>query len=251
MQQKDARLQVRWFLFALIVMPLSVLVFSKYRSIVMGIEDLANSAANNSGSAYNQGANATALAEACEAACGVGSTCDQTKANTVLCTSCADGSTPLRSTCSSKSSHCLATPWCSSVDASTVSTVHNALITAAVEYARSQNQQDVGLYPTGDAGATAIMSSRFWSTLQAQVGSASDSIALVNLFVLGRMYIVAHNSTESAATWFNDQTGWWGSSLPSYEEDVSAPYLDYIYAVKRRVCTRTWTGAEACLPPGL
>jgi len=53
--------------------------------------------------------------------------------------------------------------------------------------------------------------------------------------------------------WFDDQTGWWNSSLLNYQTGVSY-YALYVTELKKELCTRTWllgAGAEDCVKPPL
>jgi hypothetical protein len=262
----------RWML-AMIAIPVAFLLFSTMRPVATTPN--ASLATPNAGSATAAAAaaavytlNSTEIQSACVIACGVGAVCVHSDTTGIVtnCTSCprghiaADGG----AACLSLANQCMATPWCSTVEANGVQTAHLALVMAAVAYIQSINVSYIVLYPTGLAGVQLVTSSASWSVISRSLASANvtdasaiatNAVTLINEFLVGTIAALTAGNRANTTRWFDDQNGWWQKSLSLFTVSVPSQYALYINSIKLAVCTRTWQGsgasAESCTPPSM
>jgi hypothetical protein len=213
---------VIWLCLTIVVAPLYFFAFSAYRVgtssspvalMPMPMPVLAN--------------NTLARESACLLACN-GGTCRQGDSGIVLqCLSCPTNQSPIGARCFSAS--CTNVPWCSSMEASTLIQLNANLNIANM--------------------SSPLQSSRVWTSILA-FADAATATALIRELTKANAELRLIKSNALASSWYDDQRGWWGSSLSSYNGDLPVPLATFTSHMKRLVCARTWRlQASNCVPP--
>lgn len=163
----------------------------------------------------------------CDRACGTGARCVQSDASGQVlgCIACGTGLSMFGAACVAPPP-CSAQGWCTTLLANaTLLPVHNALITAALQYGNFTGQVPAQ-YPTDAGGLARVQASRNWTVLVQHGFTAAEAIADLNLY-LARPGI-------AAVPWFDDQGGWWHTDggWSAYRNALNAtglaPYVDQL-----------------------
>lgn len=226
-------------LLSIIVLPLLVVCFSSVREVHQ-LPTHAAAAATASSTYANSTLqiNVTSqfIRDRCDSTCGIGSVCQQDQYGMVqLCESC-DSSHQLSPSgvCRSNAA-CAAWPWCSTSDALVVLRLHTILLSAQMSHIVTFNRTYVDSVDDSQQLATSAQ----WPNITLLVPSLTshEAIQLITNFTQARSQV----SMEPNA-WFNDETGWWNTSLTVYRNVLPTPYVAYVTSIKHSVCTQTWTG---------
>jgi len=214
-----------------------VLVATREPTLLGRIVITTTTTTNNSTVALLLASNTTAvsLVDECLHQCG-GGACEQS-ALTGIVSRCLSCGLPgqVGETCMVPPA-CTTKPFCTTVESLTrVLPVHNALVRAALEFFGSNST----IYPAYGGTPTDIQASSQYSVLTGQGVNSTYSITLLNLFLPAKVALLSIPSSANPSPWFDDQGGWWSTSLDAYETAVDI-YLPYVTSLKRVLCANTW-----------
>lgn len=133
---------------------------------------------------------------------------------------------------------CGLVPWCTTYEANNRTTkLHYALVQASLDSVGGNASLVLSSY----SGTTTTMtaSTYFSSFILPFAGSASIAISLLNEFLLARSSSTTTNE-NTVLGWFDDQSGWWKTSLATYNSAIDSQYQTYIKRIKEKTCIRKW-----------
>lgn len=191
--------------------------------------------------------NTTQLAHVCIQACGVGGVCSQdTLTGITTCTACGGGPgytvDPASGACAN-TAECTQYAWCTSAE-STITVVPTHVRFARVSWFGPYALNfTLPPFPVSRYNELAPF-------VPLLADTAVEAAALLDVYVSGQLALGGGGA--NTVEYFDDQTGFWNTSLSLYKATVPSLYASYIGTLKRKLCARTWQALQgSCVVPNV
>ena len=188
--------------------------------------------------------NSTQLAQMCLTACGAGGSCNQSPITGLTrCLTCGRAGDTISADTGAcvNTADCVNWAWCTSAEATlSVRVQHLALVR-------------VSYFGPGPLNFSYPLSVSRYNELQPFVPALAPTQAgvaqLLDLYVAGQL--ATGGGGANTVEYFDDEAGFWGSSLDLYKSVLPPLYgTGYIQVLKRKLCARAWKpSAGACIVP--